>query len=341
MRNLKTKMMNANNRSQQEGHGRMLPAQQPHIQYGAQCIVQFSVNGKPPSFPAGNTVAICQTGEVPESDTVPVDGKFATLFQTNLGIPRYSIYALDPVQVKAIGSVVRKDRWHQTEGIALQGSNKMYSNQPGPVKYQKGHVAPFNILSYSEESGLASFAYTNAVPQVSGYNMGQWKTYEGRIVKYAKEQCKPQAGTLYLITGISEISFSQASPTAPVQATRQVMSQTFPSHVPTIINKIAIPNSMWTVGCCVKAGPVVLGAFAVFGNNLPKNDVLMQANPGVTKAEQLIRDGANDQTIQLFRAMLVVMRLPSNMICELNCQSNDLAVNSAQKFIFHAAQFYR
>ncbi|KAJ7384694.1 hypothetical protein OS493_020277 [Desmophyllum pertusum] len=215
------------------------------------------------NFPAGNTVAICQL--VPERKYV----EFATLFDKTLGIPRYSIYALDPVDVQAIGTANRKDKWYETEGIALQGSKKMYENQPGPVKYQKGHVAPFNILSYSAGSGLASFAYTNAVPQVDGFNMGQWKKYEGRIVKYAKQECEPQGGTLYLITGISEISFSQANPTAPVQTTTKAMAQTFPSHVPTIINKIAIPNSMWTVGCCVNAGQV-LGAFAVFGNNLPK-----------------------------------------------------------------------
>ncbi|KAJ7384696.1 Endonuclease domain containing 1 [Desmophyllum pertusum] len=262
------------------------PLSPPTSSMEMSALQNFSVNGQPPIFPAGNTVAICQTGEVPETGKVPIDDKFATLFQTNLGIPRYSIYALDPDKVKAIvgSGVSRSATWHQTEGIALQGSNEMYSNQPGPV---------------NAGSGLASFFYTNAVPQVDGFNMGQWKKYELRIVKYAKEQCAP-VGTLYLITGISEISFSQASPTAPVQTTRQVMSQTFPSHVPTIINKIAIPNSMWTVGCCVDEGQVVLGAFAVFGNNLPKNDVLMQANLRVTKAEQLIRDGANDQTIQLF-----------------------------------------
>ena len=85
----------------------------PHIEYGKECLTWFSVNGKPPTFPAGNTVAICQL--VPERKYV----EFATLFDKTLGIPRYSIYALDPVDVQAIGTANRKDKWYETEGLFM------------------------------------------------------------------------------------------------------------------------------------------------------------------------------------------------------------------------------
>ena len=171
----------------------------------------------------------------------------------------------------------------------------MYYNQPGPVKYQKGHVAPFDVLSYSAGSGLASFTYTNAVPQVDKFNIGSWKKYEGRIKKYAQKVCAPQGGTLYLITGISEGHLQVVGGT--VQAVQQPMNP-FP-NVPSIPQNIAIPNSMWTVGCCEAKGKVI-GALAVIGNNLLPPNILIQPSLGVTEVEQLIRDGANDQTIKLF-----------------------------------------
>lgn len=175
--------------------------------------------------------------------------------------------------------------------------------------------APYKILTNvnSDAGSLATLYYTNAVPQVANFNMGSWKKYEGRIVKYAQRRCAPNGGTLYLITGISEVIISQAGNPPTVQATGKPMSQSFPSQVAP--QKIAIPNSMWTAGCCVKGtGPFasVLGAFAVIGNNLPEqsgyNNLMPQGvshntvftNLGVTKVQDFIKTGANDQTIKLF-----------------------------------------
>ena len=202
-------------------------------------------------------------------------------------------------------------------GIAPQGSTAMYKNQSGSPKYHRGHVAPFNILSYSAGSGLASFAYTNAVPQVDKSNISPWKKYEGRIVKYAQKFCAPKGGTLYLITGISEAGISK--PLFTVIATRKPMPKSFPPHKQNITPKIAIPNSMWTVGCCVKAGQV-LGAFAGIGNNLPKPHNLMHTNLGVAKVERFIRVGANDPNIQLF---------PGNADC-YNTNQHDLLIKPSE-----------
>ena len=78
------------------------------------CITLFSVNSKPPIFPTANTVEICQKAGVST-----VAAEFATLFDTSLGIPRYSIYALDPAKVGGIGKVGRSDNWHQTAGLFI------------------------------------------------------------------------------------------------------------------------------------------------------------------------------------------------------------------------------
>ena len=165
--------------------------------------------------------------------------------------------------------------------------------QQTPRQIHRGHLAPFEILSHSATSGLASFSYTNAVPQYRTFNCGQWRVYEGRIRQFAEDRCAALGGSLYLITGTSEARLvGQGGQVEP-----QGMD-TFPNK-PNIQTHLSIPNSMWTVGCCVQAGQV-LEAFAVIGNNVPLANQVFMSNPSVAQVEQFIRVGANDQTIQLF-----------------------------------------
>ena len=102
--------LNAKDIRQQEAHDRSV------IGTPQQCIVPFSVKGKAPKFPTVNTVAICQS--VPQSI---VAAEFGSLFETNWGIPHYSIYSLDPVKVNAIGNFPRPSnpKWLQTAGLFI------------------------------------------------------------------------------------------------------------------------------------------------------------------------------------------------------------------------------
>ena len=165
--------------------------------------------------------------------------------------------------------------------------------QPTPHQIERGHLAAFETLSYSAASGRTSFSYTNAVPQYRTFNRGQWRVYEVRIRQFAKDKCAALGGSLYLITGTSEARLQGQR--GPVW--RQRMN-TFPTN-PNTRTHLSIPNSMWTVGCCVKAGQV-LGAFAVIGNNVPLTNQVAMSNSSVAQVEQFIRVGADDKTIQLF-----------------------------------------
>lgn len=185
----------------------------------------------------------------------------------------------------------------------------MYKQQPTKPtrKIHRGHVVPFETLTYSEGSARATFQYTNAIPQYGSFNSGKWRVHEEIIRKYATNTCAPKDGTLYLITGTSEAKLqsvlNKGTGNFDVQAQRQPMDW-FPNH-PNFITypqKIAIPNSMWTVGCCrTETNPKqVLGAFAVIGNNVPVTSEILMSSLSVRKIEQFIRDGANDQFIEFF-----------------------------------------
>ena len=150
-----------------------------------------------------------------------------------------------------------------------QGSNALYQRQPTPRKYDRGHLVPVNILRYSDESARATFTYTNCVPQIKGFNRGVWKKYEQKIDKYARTVCSPNGGTLYLITGTSSVQFDEE---LDHQGEKKITAlvkpqQLFHDNVDAK-KKVAIPNSIWTVGCCLNLNTnQVVGAFGVIGDN--------------------------------------------------------------------------
>lgn len=144
------------------------------------------------------------------------------------------------------------------KGITKQASDRAYAGQE---RYDKGHLLPAQTYAFSHAHMLSTFTYTNAVPQIAGFNSGQWAQYEKRIRDYATTMCSPQGGDLYLITGISEASI-QSGPSGleAIQGTLKVLKPKYEA--------ISIPKSMWTAGCCIHSSRGALGAFAVIGNNL-------------------------------------------------------------------------
>ena len=183
----------------------------------------------------------------------------------------------------------------------------MYKYQPIPCLYDKGHLVPFNILRYSDESARATFYYTNCVPQIAGFNRGQWKKYETKIVQYAQHYCAPSGGTLYLITGTSQVKFEEMlnlqKEITWVHKSVQPM-KVFHDRVdkiPKLVPKIAIPNSMWTVGCCLNLNNEVMGAFGVMGGNSLNQQLLnefMMPRQTVASVEKALQ--SEDESIKLF-----------------------------------------
>ena len=130
---------------------------------------------------------------------------------------------------------------------------------------------------------VSTFKYTNAVPQYAAFNMGPWKVYEDRVRMFAKDVCRLASGDLYLLTGTSQAVRKQDGTAKNEQY--QVFGQA-----------IAIPNSMWTAGCCIVNGEV-LGGFAAIGNNVQQNPEMHQVT--VAGLEQFLTTGVGRQ-VSLF-----------------------------------------
>ncbi|XP_015778679.1 PREDICTED: uncharacterized protein LOC107356589 isoform X4 [Acropora digitifera] len=226
------------------------------------CYKQFVAGKQPPSgFRQDHTNIryICQ--QAPDD---PVT-YYSTMFDLNYGIPVYSAYVVFQEQARQFGNVSRtgREKWRQEPGITKQASDSTYIDEK---IYDKGHLLPAMTYSFSEAYMLSTFTYTNAVPQISGFNRGQWARYEKRIRQYATSECSRNGGDLYLITGISEVSLhcdgGGATQEIPLQ---DLGAGTAP--------KVSIPRSMWTAGCCIVPSTGAVGSFAVIGNNLKSTKV--------------------------------------------------------------------
>ncbi|XP_078372102.1 endonuclease domain-containing 1 protein-like [Oculina patagonica] len=249
------------------------------------CYTPFFVDGKPPSgfrLDHTNIRYICQ--RVPGNSLLNF---YSTMFDLNYGIPIYSAYVVRKEQVGHIGAVQRTgvDLWRQETGITFQGSGDKYSGQK---TYAKGHLLPAQTYSFTDNHMLSTFTYTNAVPQVKGFNSGVWAQDERNIRNYAKNKCSKEGGDLYLITGISEARIQMDTNSGKLVANVEAL-KSFRGK-----GGIKIPNSMWTAACCVNpATKVVKGAFAVIGNNLKDKKRVLRSLVTVSELEAFLHVGVN------------------------------------------------
>lgn len=101
-------------------------------------------------------------------------------------------------------------------GLSNQGNDALYYKNA--AKADKGHLNPVQINSFDQDHAKATFTYSNAVPQYLGFNRGEWKKFEGRIVNYVRTNCAaktPTGGEMYLMTGTSHfrLQIGAATPT--------------------------------------------------------------------------------------------------------------------------------
>ena len=94
----------------------------------------------------------------------------------------------------------------------------------GPQGIDKGHLDPVHINSFSKDHMLATFTYSNAVPQYAHFNRGAWSSFEEKIVEYVRTRCAAQHGpsaVMYLLTGTSKFRLQVHSnkPTQDTEAT--------------------------------------------------------------------------------------------------------------------------
>ncbi|XP_068691960.1 uncharacterized protein [Montipora foliosa] len=216
---------------------------------------------------------------------------FVSLFDPARNIPFYSAYKVTPVQANAIGTHRRKRfTWRNPKDAKGQGIPVGTAYSEAITKYKqplsRGHMNPSGINSFDKKFMKATFTLTNAAPQFQASNSGPWQTFEARIRTYAKNTCgnSTREGTLYLLTGTSDIGLKPGPAGKPVQDTTIPLPFTRTTFSKGI--KLVTPRAVWTAGCCEWNGKAE--SFAVMSNNQKDKALLYQTEMSVADLEVLL-----------------------------------------------------
>jgi endonuclease G len=122
--------------------------------------------------------------------TILCKNGFAVGYSTEKKTLLWVVERIDP---NAKYTIKHRPSFHKDDALPhdVQSSNQDFVG----TGYDKGHMVPFEDMSYSRESAYDSMSLTNIVPQNFANNRGGWKSLE----MYARKSAS--YGVVYVVSG--------------------------------------------------------------------------------------------------------------------------------------------
>lgn len=180
--------------------------------------------------------------EPPNSVRICRDGVIAISFDKVMYVPSFAMYYVTPEQARNL--LPGRETFFQDPDLKAMGvkqaavTSKAFSND-----WNRGHLAPSHLLSYSAVSKKAVYTMANIAPQGGYFNQHPWEAIESLVAKWIANN-----KALYLATGVSYKN--RAAPTRTA-------------------DDIAVPDFYWKVLCEPISGQTV----GFFGVNAPDTKV--------------------------------------------------------------------
>ncbi|XP_075336615.1 endonuclease domain-containing 1 protein-like [Odontesthes bonariensis] len=204
----------------------------------SKCKQFFYKNTPPEGITGKEYVPICQFYKR--------EYHFATLYNKQHYVPLYSAYKVSAGRGRRLDYWMYEPQLEDKDGqpdmeeitkkLNNQADNEDYKNSG----YTKGHLNP-KMHQGSQKQIDATFTLTNAVPQHFDSNTKTWVQYERKVLDIYNKNCKPE---MYVITGA--INYFEK------------------------INKVSVPEYMWSAYCCPSFTPSddnEFATYAVMGRN--------------------------------------------------------------------------
>ncbi|XP_066518420.1 endonuclease domain-containing 1 protein-like [Hoplias malabaricus] len=201
-----------------------------------------NISSPPTVFTGHNYKQICQIRDN--------EHEYATLYDTDNKIPVYSAYRFEGLmnctrtnkwyiepQLEDINKTKKMETEDRTVQYIHQAVNADYNN-PG---FHKGHLAPV-FHAETQSCADATFTLTNAAPQNSSFNQGQWRKTEKDVATLLVNKCK--GNSRYIVTGV-------------------VPDKTRPP----LHNRVTVPSHFWTAYCCIDNNHRVTASGGYLGKN--------------------------------------------------------------------------
>lgn len=216
----------------------VMPAQ-ASVGFGA-CKDQF-INDTYPAEPA-KSVRICR------------DGIFGFSYDVEMLDPAWSAYYITPEDLTHTISG-RDDFYEDPDLTSLNVKQPAVDSPAFGVDWNRGHLAPNHILSYSDTGKHASFTIANVAPQEAYFNQHPWNELEQKVYDWVAAN-----KALHIVTGIAFVDRSK----------------------PTRRDGVAVPEYYWKVLCDAVNGQSV----GFIGENWADGDHSLKMRP-VTDVEAI------------------------------------------------------
>jgi endonuclease G len=224
--------------------------------------------------------SFCQTWEFPDTikGEIILKHMFYTIsYNPHYKIPNYSLYILTTHEVKS--DTVDRVNCFAVDPL-LDRRKATEPSEYNNTKYDRGHMAPAEDMSFSLISMTQCFYMSNMCPQLPGLNRGIWKSLENYVREIAL-----QYDSICVITG-------------PI----------ITSDMGIIGNGVAVPTKFFKVIYIYRLHTAIAFCFDNAKYNIPKNthtNVLMQ------QYQMTVQDVETISGLKFFRG------LPANKIIEV------------------------
>lgn len=176
--------------------------------------------------------------EVPNALRICRDGVIAISYDKTMINPAFAMYYATPEQARNI--IPGREGFFQDPDLkALKVKQASVSSKVFSNDWNRGHLAPSRLLSYSTVSKKAVYTMANIAPQGGYFNQHPWEYIESKVVGWVINN-----KALYILTGVAYKN--RATPTRGV-------------------DDIAIPDFYWKVLC----EPISGNAVGFWGVNAP------------------------------------------------------------------------
>jgi endonuclease G len=177
------------------------------------CTGSF-INGYIPTAPSG-AVQICREGAI------------AINYDVEMVDPAYSAYYVTPAELE--NHISGRDEFYLDPDLVALGVKQAHPDSDvWSVDWNRGHLCPNNIMSYSLSTKKATFTMANVAPQAAYFNQHPWEQLEEHTMAWVKAN-----NALHIVTGIAYKNRANA--------TRGK-------------DNVAVPDYYWKVMCDVKEG---------------------------------------------------------------------------------------
>ena len=163
------------------------------------------------------------------------------------------------------GGYFVESEWYKAAANTVPPTNQPctapYNTKKTPV--HRGHLIAARYGGNNAARVLATFTYTNVVPQFGTFNSGQWNKAEGEeVVKWSRENCAKHGGQatqnarIFIVVGAIPSTYGTFSARFFGQSGFSdyqgwsVLQDTYSQNTGKKEYRVNVPRYMWTAVCC-------------------------------------------------------------------------------------------